>query len=164
MQFKVKKTRFAATQRTGWNGRMEGHWAIPPRGEITVDQVWAAAMEMEMVRDRLYFEHRAWLAVRSKGWGRYNTSGFVFIATAIVFLSKRDTRGWVPFFIFCASQLLQIFKVKVAQSCPTLCDPMDCSTPGFPVHHQLPELARMHVHWVGDVIQPSRPLSSLTVH
>ena len=40
----------------------------------------------------------------------------------------------------------------VAQSCPTLCDPMDCSTPGFPVHHQLPELAQTHVHQVGDVI------------
>ena len=44
---------------------------------------------------------------------------------------------------------------SVAQSCPTLCDPMDCSTPGFPVHHQLPELAQAHVHQVGDAIQPS---------
>ena len=45
-------------------------------------------------------------------------------------------------------------------SCPILCDPMDCSTPGFPVHHQLPELTQTHVHWVGDAIQPSHPLSS----
>ena len=44
---------------------------------------------------------------------------------------------------------------SVAQSCPTLCDPMDCSTPGFPVHHQLPELAQTHVHHVSDAIQPS---------
>ena len=49
---------------------------------------------------------------------------------------------------------------SVAHSCPTLCDPMDCSTPGFPVHHQLPELAQTHVHQVGDAIQPSHPLSS----
>ena len=49
---------------------------------------------------------------------------------------------------------------SVAQSCPTLCDPMDCSTPGFPVHHQLPEFTLTHVHWVGDAIQPSHPLSS----
>ena len=49
---------------------------------------------------------------------------------------------------------------SVAQSCLTLCDPMDRSTPGFPVHHQLPELAQTHVHRVGDAIQPSRPLSS----
>ena len=48
----------------------------------------------------------------------------------------------------------------VSQSCPTLCDPMDCSTPGLPVHHQLPELAQTHVHRVGDAIQPSHPLLS----
>ena len=49
---------------------------------------------------------------------------------------------------------------SVAQSCPTLCDPMNCSTPGFPVHHQLPELTQTHVHLVGDAIQLSHPLSS----
>ena len=49
---------------------------------------------------------------------------------------------------------------SVAQSCPTLCDPMDCSTPGFPIHHQLPELTQTDVHQVGDAIQPSHPLSS----
>ena len=48
---------------------------------------------------------------------------------------------------------------SVAQSCPTLCDPMACSTPGFPVHHQLPELTQTHVHWVGNAIPPSHPLS-----
>ena len=49
---------------------------------------------------------------------------------------------------------------SVAQSCPTLCDPMDCSTPGLPVHHQLPESTQTHVYRVGDAIQPSHPLSS----
>ena len=49
---------------------------------------------------------------------------------------------------------------SVAQSCLTLCDPMDCSMPGFPILHHLPELAQTHVHWVGDVTQPSHPLSS----
>ena len=49
---------------------------------------------------------------------------------------------------------------SVAQSCPTLCDPMNCSTPGFPVHHQLPKSTQTHVHRVGDAIQPSHPLSS----
>ena len=48
---------------------------------------------------------------------------------------------------------------SVTKSCPTLCDPMNGSTPGFPVHHHLPELAQTHVHWVSDVIQPSPPLS-----
>ena len=49
---------------------------------------------------------------------------------------------------------------SVAESCPTLCDPMHCSTTGLPVHHQLLELAQTHVHQVGDAIQPSHPLSS----
>ena len=49
---------------------------------------------------------------------------------------------------------------SVAQSCPTLCDPMNRSTPGLPVHHQLPEFTQTHVHRVSDAIQPSHPLSS----
>ena len=49
---------------------------------------------------------------------------------------------------------------SVTQSCPTLCDPMNCSTPGLPVHHQLPEFTQTHVHRVGDAIQPSHPLLS----
>ena len=49
---------------------------------------------------------------------------------------------------------------SVAQSCPVLCDPMDYSTPGFPTHHQLLELAPTHVHRVSEAIQPSHPLSS----
>ena len=49
---------------------------------------------------------------------------------------------------------------SVAQLCPTLCDPMDCSTPGLPVHHQFLEFTQTHVHWVGDAIQPSHSLSS----
>ena len=49
---------------------------------------------------------------------------------------------------------------SVAQSCPTLCNPMDCSTPGIPVLHHLPELAQTRVHRVSDAIQPSRPLLS----
>ena len=49
---------------------------------------------------------------------------------------------------------------SVAQSCPTLCDPMIRSTPGLPVHHQLPEFTQTHIHRVSDAIQPSHPLSS----
>ena len=49
---------------------------------------------------------------------------------------------------------------SVAQSCPTLCDSMNCSTPGLPVHHQLPEFTQNHFHQISDAIQPSHPLSS----
>ena len=49
---------------------------------------------------------------------------------------------------------------SVTQSCPTICDPMNRSTPGLPVHHQLPEFTQTHIHRVSDAIQPSHPLSS----
>ena len=56
-----------------------------------------------------------------------------------------------------------LFKVQfssVTQLCLTLCNPINCSMPGLPIHHQLPESTQTHVHWVGDTIQPSHPLSS----
>ena len=57
-------------------------------------------------------------------------------------------------------QFSSVQSSSVAQSCLTLCDPMNRSTPGLPVHHQLPEFIQTHVHRVGDAIQPSHPLSS----
>ena len=64
--------------------------------------------------------------------------------------SKHSISLSVVFFLFSS----------VAQPCPTLCDPMDYSTPGLPLHCQLLEFTQTHVHWVGDAIQPSSPLSS----
>ena len=64
--------------------------------------------------------------------------------------------GWKGLIVYkCSVQFS-----SVAQSCPTLCGPMNRSTPGLPVRHQLPEFTQTHVHWVGDAIQPSHPLSS----
>ena len=60
----------------------------------------------------------------------------------------------------CYFQVYQFSISSVTQLCPTLCDPIDCSTPGLPVHHQHPEFTQTHVHWVSDTIQPSHPLSS----
>ena len=84
--------------------------------------------------------------------------------------------AWYTYFcglIFCAILPLQIHEASVwwlqfssvqfssvAQSCPTLCNPMNCSTPGLPVHHHLPEFTLTHVHQVHDAIQPSHPRSS----
>ena len=67
-----------------------------------------------------------------------------------------STKEWIKkleyiYYCFCFS---------VTKLCLTLCDPLDCSMPGFPVHHQFLELAQIHVHRVGDTIQPSHPLSS----
>ena len=69
------------------------------------------------------------------------------------------------YFLYSKITQLYIYSVpfsSVTQSCLTLCDPMDCSTPGLPVHHQLPELTQAHVRRVSDAIQPSHPLSSLS--
>jgi len=65
----------------------------------------------------------------------------------------------LSFVDFCFSTVSQSVS-SVAQSCPTLCDPMNRSTPGLPVHHQLPEFTQTHIHRVSDAIQPSHPLSS----
>ena len=73
-----------------------------------------------------------------------------------------------PGFYFCfrktLREIINLFSsiqfTSVAQSRPTLCDPMDCSTPGLPVHHQLLEFTQTHVHRVGDAIQPAHPFSS----
>ena len=65
--------------------------------------------------------------------------------------------------VYCHPTYLTYSRVQfssVAQLCPTLCDPMNHSMPGLPVHHQLPEFTQTHAHQVGDAIQPSHPLSS----
>ena len=61
-------------------------------------------------------------------------------------------------FTYLQSLFISYCCCSAAKSCPTLCDPMDCSMPGFPLHHQLPEPAQTHVHQVGDAIQPSHPV------
>ena len=63
-------------------------------------------------------------------------------------------------YVLSASILPLIQFSSVAQSCPTLCDPLNHNMPGFLVHHQLPEFTQTHAHWVGDAIQPSHPLLS----
>ena len=69
--------------------------------------------------------------------------------------SSNEYSGLIPFRI----DWLNLLAVSsVAQLCPTVCDPMNRSTPGLPVHHQLPEFTQTHFHWVGDAIQPSHPL------
>ena len=67
--------------------------------------------------------------------------------------------NWNPQ-IFKNWDIISVQFSSVSQSCPTLCNPMDCSTPGLPVHHQLPEFTQTHIDWVSDAIQPSHPLLS----
>ena len=71
----------------------------------------------------------------------------------IAIISKRED---------CTSCSAQFSSVTL--SCPTLCDPIDCSMPGLPVHHQLLEFTQTHVHWVSDAIQPSHPILNFSQH
>ena len=103
---------------------------------------------------------------------------FAFLSPSELPSSASKSQITTPKILLCV-ELKMIFKVRltailvsnsvslssvqfssVVQSCPTLCDPMNRSTPGLPVHHQLPEFTQTHVHRVGDAIQPSYPLSS----
>ena len=83
---------------------------------------------------------------------------FYIVWIKVVSLGKIWFNPLIFFFLKEACTLVQFS--SVTQSCPALCNPMNCSTPGLPVHHQLPESTQTHAHWVGDAIQPSHPLSS----
>ena len=87
------------------------------------------------------------------------------LISSIFGLYPRCQQYSLPFQIVTTKNTFRYFQVSlqfssIAQSFPTLCDPMGCSTPGFSVHHQLLELAQTHVYQVSDAIQPSHPLSS----
>ena len=81
-----------------------------------------------------------------------------WITTPRKFCSQEIETETLTGFTYSSEKQLAIS--SVAQLCPTLCDPMNHSTPGLPVHHQLPEFTQTHAHRVGDAIQPSHPLSS----
>ena len=84
-------------------------------------------------------------------------SVFIFIHFLLInLLNKTNLNSGKPL----TSRNQSLYYCSVAQLCLTISDPMDCSTPGLPVRHQLPGLAQTHVHRVGDAIQPSHPLSS----
>ena len=85
----------------------------------------------------------------------YGCTTIYFICWLTLTFSNREQSGYKGFVPVFSSVQFSL----VAQSCPTLCDPMNRSTPGLPVHHQLPEFTQTHVHRVGNAIQPSRPLS-----
>ena len=97
---------------------------------------------------------RAWRIPWTEGPGRLQSKGL-----------QRIRHEWVTnTFTHVSLSLINIIQFSSVQSLSRvrLCDPMNCSTPGLPVHHQLLEFTQTHVHWVSDAIQPSHPLSSLS--
>ena len=91
----------------------------------------------------------------------HSDSGFFLVVHALQRqgdVSKKDSGMWSISwcFLLTSPELFQLVQFSsVVQLCPTLCDAKGCSTPGLPVHHQLPQFTQMYVHWVGDAIQPS---------
>ena len=135
--------------------------------------LWLRALSKrwECVNQRCFYIYYAWdLTSKASKWisgGWMSTTKKSFFKSGspvprIPFLfgmelgvfTEWDLRG-SDIYIYISVQF-----TSVAQSCPTLCDPMNHSTPGLPVHHQLPEFTQTHVHQVSDAIQPSHPLSS----
>ena len=90
--------------------------------------------------------------IQSLGWEDPLEEGIATPSSILAWRIHMDRRAW----------WLQSSSSSVTQFCPTLCDPMNCSTPGLLVHHQLPESTQTHVHLVCDAIQPSHPLLSFS--
>ena len=82
------------------------------------------------------------------------------ILTIVFIFITKTTHSWFFRKLHSSFNIKQIQFSSAAQSCLTLCDPMNCSIPGLPVHYQLPDFTQTPVHQVGDAIQPSHPLSS----
>ena len=92
----------------------------------------------------------------------YFSCSFVILIFLIKYNSLSNSTFWIAY-SFSTKKLCNYHCHQfssVAQSCPTLCNPMNRSTPGLPVHHQLPEFTQTHIHRVSDAIQPSHPQSS----
>ena len=104
----------------------------------------------------------------------YDRMDFSLLSSSVHGISQAKILGWVSMlsskgssqprnqtWVFWTGRwILCCCCCSVAQLCPTLCNPLDCNTTGFPVFHHLPEFAQTHIHWVGNAIQPSQPLSS----
>ena len=104
-----------------------------------------------------------WL--KQKTWKLYNFDKYIPLIDVLIYFPRNSTpalksklHGNLPM-LWC-QHVPSVQFSSVAQSCPTLCDPMNRSTPGLPVHHQLPKFTQTHVHGVSNAIQPSHPLSS----
>ena len=122
-------------------------------GFLYVLEVWGDDATTFRLRTALWSSTGASLSLR-RYWGCLETSMVVIVADG---KEGEKSEG----FIYWAEARHSTCCCSLSCcSCSTLCNPMDCSTPGFPVLHHLPEFAQTHVHWVGDAIQPSHPLSS----
>src|SRR5574337_159860 len=127
---------------------------------------WLLLLLSRFSRVRLCVTHRRQPTRLCHPWdspGKNTGVGCHFLLQCMKVKSESEVAQSLLYIISRISPQIPFSSVQfssVAQSCPTLCDPMNCSMPGLPVHHQLPEFTQTHVHRVSDAIQPSHPLSS----
>ena len=138
------------------SGSFPVNWLVASGGQSIRTSASASVLPMN-IQDWLLLGLTGWNSLQSKGLSRVFSNTTVqkhqFFGTQLSLWSNSHIHTW----------LLEKPPVSsVARSCPTLCNTMNCCTPGLPVHHQPPELAQTHVHWVYDAIQPSHPLSSFS--
>ena len=125
------------------------------------------------MKQRLWLgPNKIYLQKRTEQWGCWRQSAchrlpnpalqkWVLCVQGVIRGMRRDFEYWFSvYLIYFTSTLTSVQFNSVAQSCPTLCDPMNRSPPGLPVHHLLLEFTQTHIHQVSDAIQPSHPLSS----
>ena len=143
-----------------WNTDKAAGWSFTCQGQVggstVLPDVLGTAVESRMTLTSIWLPCGSW-STRGDGFNLkstqiYHHKVWHWVGLGVGQYSRQKEQhltGRAP--LCCCS---------VAKSCPTLCNLMDCSTPGLPVFHHLLEFAQVHVHWIGDAIQPSHPLSS----
>ena len=121
-------------------------------GAILVSLIF---LSISLKNGSIYIHWVEWIRIHLLNKVKTSTIDFHFFINQLQNAYLSLSMCWLP------SKVRMYVSVQFSRSsCPTLCDPMNLSTPGLPVHHQLPEFTQTHAHWVGDAIQPSHPLSS----
>ena len=132
------------------SGSFPVSWLFPSGGQSIGTSASALVLPM-IIQDWSPLGLTGLIPLQSKGLSRVISNTTVqkhqFFSTQPSLWSNSHIHTWLL-------EKPSVQFISVAQSCPTLCDPMECSSPGLPVHHRLPESTQTHVHWVSDAIQP----------